>query len=134
MSTEIMQAMNSRARFEELEEKTLYQNSLSCGGKKSFKTEAEIKIFFETYQRCHTKIHHQRKKKKEQNIGGFPGGPVVKTLLFHCRGCGLYLQLGKFHMPQGADPKKRKKDQNFSAAELYHKKWEKIISHGNLDP
>ena len=25
----------------------------------------------------------------EGDFGDFPGGPVVKTLCFHCRGCGF---------------------------------------------
>ena len=39
---------------------------------------------------------------------GFPGGPVVKTPSFHCRGCGFDPGSGKFHVSRGAARKKRK--------------------------
>ena len=32
-------------------------------------------------------------ERKEEPMG-FPGGPVVKTLRFHCRGCGFDLWSG----------------------------------------
>ena len=39
----------------------------------------------------------------------FPGGPVVKTLCFHCRGRGFDPWLGKFRMPHSVAKKKKKK-------------------------
>ena len=46
---------------------------------------------------------------EEIQFGDFPGGPVVKTLRFHCRGHRIDPGSGKFHMPCGAAKKKRKK-------------------------
>ena len=37
-----------------------------------------------------------------------PGGPVVKTLHFHCRGLGFYPWSGKFHMLHGMAKEKKK--------------------------
>ena len=42
----------------------------------------------------------------------FPGGPVVKTLRFHCRGYGF--DPGhelRSHMPHGVDKKKEKENE-----------------------
>ena len=39
----------------------------------------------------------------------FPGGPVVKTLCFHCRGRGFDPWLGKFRIPHRVAKKKKKK-------------------------
>ena len=43
----------------------------------------------------------------------FPGGPVVKTLHFHCRGHGFDPRLGKFHIPQDTAKNKKKKKKKF---------------------
>ena len=45
--------------------------------------------------------------KAEMQLRDFSGGPVVKTLHFHCRGCGFDPWSGK--MPHGM-AKKLKKD------------------------
>ena len=46
-------------------------------------------------------------KRPSQN---FPGGPVVKTPHFHCRGHGFDpSSSGKFRMPHGVAKKKKKK-------------------------
>ena len=39
----------------------------------------------------------------------FPGGPVVKTPCFHCRGHRFDPWLGKIPMPHGVTGKKKKK-------------------------
>ena len=41
---------------------------------------------------------------KTFKIEDFPGGPVVKTPGFHCRGCGFYPWWGKLCMPWGVGP------------------------------
>ena len=39
--------------------------------------------------------------------GDFPGGPVVKTPCFHCRGPRFHPWSGKFRMPRGVAKKKK---------------------------
>ena len=52
-----------------------------------------------------TQTPGQRGEKAEPEsgraLGGFPGGPVVKTQRFHCRGCGLDFWSKNAHMPRG---------------------------------
>ena len=49
-------------------------------------------------------------KRRVRRAGGFPGGPVVKTLHFHCRGHGSNPLVGELrsHMPSGVTKKKAK--------------------------
>ena len=42
----------------------------------------------------------------------FPGGPVVKTLHFHCRGRGFDPWSGKFRMPGGVAKKNKKNNED----------------------
>ena len=55
----------------------------------------------------------------EMQLRDFPGGPVVKTLHFHCRGCGFDPWSGK--MPHGMAKKfkKKKKKTQLREAELW---------------
>ena len=46
-------------------------------------------------------------KNKDMCLLDFPGGPVVKTLSFHCRGLRLDSWSEKFCMPQGVVKKKK---------------------------
>lgn len=43
-------------------------------------------------------------------MGDFPSGPAVETPYFHCRRHGSNPQSRKFHMPQGAAKKKKRKE------------------------
>ena len=49
--------------------------------------------------------------KKERNSGEFPGGPVVRTLRFHCRGWVQSL-VGELrsHKPNGVAKKKKNRE------------------------
>ena len=51
-------------------------------------------------------VNYRPQKNTHQD---FPGGPVVKTLCFHCRGHGFDPWSGKFHMPCGATKKLKKR-------------------------
>ena len=54
-------------------------------------------------------------KRRVRRAGDFPGGPVVKTLHFHCRGHGSNPLVGELrsHMPSGVTKKKKGKNQDF---------------------
>ena len=50
-------------------------------------------------------------KYKNTSNEDFPGGPVVKTMHFHCRACSFHPWSSKFHkLPEW--PKKEKKNSN----------------------
>ena len=51
------------------------------------------------------------KNTKINKCWDFPGGPVVKTPCFHCRGHGFDPWLGKIPMPHGVTGKKKKKEE-----------------------
>ena len=48
-----------------------------------------------------------QQKTVKKNIQGFPGGLVVKTLGFHCKGHRFDPWSGKFHMLRGVAKKER---------------------------
>ena len=51
-----------------------------------------------------TLVFHSRKNYSR----GFPGGPVFKTLYFHCSGCEFDPSLGKFHTRYNQRKEERK--------------------------
>ena len=50
---------------------------------------------------------------------GFPGGPGVKTLHFHCRGCGFHPWSRMFHMQYGVVKKKEPRPKCASFPSVY---------------
>ena len=51
---------------------------------------------------------------QRMSILDFPGGPVVKTPRFHCRGRGSIPGRGRSRMPQGAAKKKKEEKKVYS--------------------
>ena len=43
----------------------------------------------------------------------FPGGPVVKTLRFHCSGCGFHPWSGNYDIPHATQPKNKQNNKKY---------------------
>ena len=70
---------------------------------------------------------------EEIQFGDFPGGPVVKTLRFHCRGHRIDPGSGKFHMPCGAAKKKKKKRFSFAGQKEFCRWMVMMVVYNNMN-